>query len=98
MVNTGGGFTTMVICAGTPHWAPVGVNVYTVLPTFAVLIVEGFQVPLTPSFDVVGNAGVMSFRQYESAIVGKVGEMVLTMVMVIEAGVAQLPEDDGVNL
>jgi len=75
----------------------VGVNVYTVLPAFAVLIEEGFQVPSIPSFDVVGSAGAMSFRQYESATVGKVGDMVLTIVMLIEAGVAQLPVDDGVN-
>jgi hypothetical protein len=63
-----------------------------------VLIEEGFQVPFTPSFDVAGSAGAMSFRQYESAMIGKVGEMVLTIVMFIEAGVAQLPADDGVNL
>ena len=62
------------------------------------MILAGLHVPVTPSFDVVGRAGAMSFRQYESAIVGKVGEMVLTMEMFIEAGVAQLPEDDGVNL
>ena len=61
------------------------------------LIEEGFQVPLTPSFDVGGSAGAMSFRQYESPIVGKVGEMLLTIVMFKEAGVAQLPADDGVN-
>jgi hypothetical protein len=59
---------------------------------------EGFQVPLTPSFDVVGRAGAISFRQYKSATPGKVGRMVLTIVMFIEAGVAQLPADDGVNL
>jgi hypothetical protein len=69
-----------------------------VRPTFAVLIEEGFQVPLTPSFEFVGSAGAMSFRQYESAMVGKVGEMVLTIEMIIEAGIAQLPADDGVNL
>jgi hypothetical protein len=63
-----------------------------------VLIEEGLQVPLTPSFDVGGSAGAMSFRQYESAIVGKVGEMLLTIVMFKEAGVAQLPADDGVNM
>jgi hypothetical protein len=63
-----------------------------------VLIEEGFQVPLTPSFDVAGSAGAKSFRQYESAMVGKVGEMVLTIVMIIEDGIAQLPADDGVNL
>lgn len=53
--------------------------------------------PFTPSFEVVGSAGARSFRQYESAMVGKVGVIVLTVVIFIEAGVAQLPEDDGVN-
>jgi hypothetical protein len=75
----------------------VGVNVYTVLPALAVLIEEGFQDPSIPSFDFAGSAGAMSFRQYESPIVGKVGDMVLTIAMLIEAGVAQLPMDDGVN-
>jgi hypothetical protein len=62
-----------------------------------VLIEDGFQVPLIPSFDVAGSAGAMSFRQYESAMVGKVGCMVVTIAIFIEAGVAQFPEDDGVN-
>ena len=60
------------------------------------MIEDGFQVPFTPSFDVAGSAGAMSFRQYESAMVGKVGDMVVTIEILIEAGVAQLP-DDGVN-
>ena len=72
-------------------------NVYTVLPTFAVLIEEGFQVPSIPSFDVVGSAGVISFRQYESATVGKVGVMLVAIVMFMEVGIAQLPVEDGVN-
>jgi hypothetical protein len=61
------------------------------------LIEEGFQVPSIPSSDVVGSAGVISFRQYESAIVGKVGVMLVAIVMFIEVGIAQLPVDDGVN-
>jgi hypothetical protein len=51
-----------------------------------------------PSFDIAGNAGAMSFRQYESATVGKVGVMVVAIVMFIEVGIAQLPADDGVNV
>jgi hypothetical protein len=62
-----------------------------------VLTDEGFQLPLIPSFDVAGRAGAMSFRQYESATVGKVGVMLVAIVMFIEAGIAQLPVDDGVN-
>ena len=75
----------------------MGVNVYTVLPTVAVLTKEGFQVPSIPSFDFVGNAGAISFRQYESATVGKVGVMLVAMVIFVEVGIAQLPEEDGVN-
>jgi hypothetical protein len=76
----------------------VGVNSYTVLPTVAVLIEEGVQVPLIPSFDLVGSAGAMSFRQYESAKVGKVGVMLVAIAIFIEVGIAQFPTDDGVNL
>jgi hypothetical protein len=60
------------------------------------LIEEGLQVPSIPSFDVVGNAGAMSFRQNESAIVGKVGEILPTIVMFKEVGVEHA--DDGVNM
>jgi hypothetical protein len=75
----------------------LGVNVYTVLPTVAVFTEEGFQVPSIPSFDVAGSAGAISFWQYESATVGKVGVMLVAMVIFMEAGIAQLPADDGVN-
>jgi len=56
----------------------------------------GLHVPAIPSFDVAGSGGAVVFRQYESAIVGKVGEMLLTIVTFKETGVAQLPAD-GVN-
>jgi hypothetical protein len=59
---------------------------------------EGVQVPFIPSFDLVGSAGAMSFRQYECAMVGKVGVMVVAIVMLIVVGIAQLPAVDGVNL
>jgi hypothetical protein len=61
-----------------------------------VFIEEGLQVPFIPSFDVVGNAGAMSFRQNESATVGKVGVMVVAIVIFIEVGVEHA--DDGVNM
>ena len=60
-------------------------------------MLAGLQVPAIPSLDVGGSAGAVVFWQYELAIVVKVGEMLPTMVMFIEAGVAQLPVDDGVN-
>jgi hypothetical protein len=58
----------------------------------------GLHVPVIPSFDVGGNAGAVVFWQYEVAIVGKVGEMLATMVTFKEDGIAQLPVDDGVNM
>jgi hypothetical protein len=54
-------------------------------------------VPVTPSLEVIGNAGAVAFWQYEVAIVGKVGVIRLTMVMFKETGVAQLPAV-GVNV
>lgn len=51
------------IDAVAPHWPPSGVKVYVVVPAVAVLIVAGFHVPLTPLFDVVGNAGAVLLRQ-----------------------------------
>lgn len=88
----------MEICKAIPQLPVTGVKVYTVRPTLVVLTEEGFQVPLMPSFDVVGNAGTESFWQYESDIVGKLGEMVVAIVMLMEAGFAQLSVEEGVNL
>ena len=62
-----------------------------------VLIEEGLQVPLIPSIDVSGSAGAVSFRQNELGIVGKVGEMLLAMVMFREVGIPQPAAEDGVN-
>jgi hypothetical protein len=62
-----------------------------------VLIEEGLQVPLIPSIDVSGNAGAVSFWQNELGNVGKVGVMLLAMVMFREAGIPQPAEEDGVN-
>ena len=61
-------------------------------------MLAGLHVPAIPSFDVRGSAGAVVFWQYEFAIVGKVGEILLTIVTVKEAGVEQLPADDGVNM
>jgi hypothetical protein len=40
----------------------------------------------------------VEFWQYEPAIVGKVGKILLTMVMFIEPLPTQLPADEGVNV
>jgi hypothetical protein len=61
------------------------------------LILPGLHVPVIPSFEVGGSGGAVEFWQYELAIVGKPGEMLPTIVMFKEAGVAQLPAD-GVNV
>jgi hypothetical protein len=60
-------------------------------------MLAGLHVPAIPSFDVGGRTGAVVFWQYEFAIVGKVGVMLLTIVMLKETGIEQVP-DDGVNL
>jgi len=47
-------------------------------------MLAGLHVPVIPSLDVVGSAGTVAFWQYELAMVGKVGVMLLTMVMLKE--------------
>jgi hypothetical protein len=98
MIKPGRGFTTMEICKAIPQLPATGVKVYTARPTSVVLIEDGFQVPLIPSFDICGRVVEVSFWQYEPAIVGKVGATLLAIVMFIEAGFEQLSAEDGVNL
>ena len=50
------GVIVTVNVAGTAHWLPTGVNVYT--PEAWSLTVAGFQLPITPLSEVVGNAGI----------------------------------------
>jgi hypothetical protein len=47
-------------------------------------MLAGLHVPAIPSFDVSGSAGTVAFWQYEFAMVGKVGVMLLTMVRLKE--------------
>ena len=98
MDRVGRGLTTMVICEDDPHCPAAGVKVYNVLPTSTVLIEAGLQVPLIPSTDFVGSTGAEAFWQNESVIVGKVGEMLVAIVIFKETEVAQLPADDGVKV
>jgi hypothetical protein len=74
-----------------------GVNVYVAVPRADVLMLAGLHVPVIPSFDVVGSAGAVVFGQYEPANVGKVGEIMPTIVTFKETGDAQLPAN-GVNV
>ena len=53
--------TTMLSVVVVAHCPLAGVNVYTVVPTLAVLIVAGLHVPVIPLLDVVGNAGAPEF-------------------------------------
>jgi hypothetical protein len=61
-------------------------------------MLAGLHIPAIPSFDVGGSASARAFWQYEFGIVGKVGEILATIVTFKEAVVAQLPADDGVNV
>jgi hypothetical protein len=83
--------------AGFAQLPAVGVNVYVVVPRTDVLMLAGLQVPVIPSFDVEGSAGTVVVWQYEFAIVGKVGEILLTIVMFKETGIEQVPAV-GVNM
>ena len=60
-------------------------------------MLAGLHVPAIPSFEVGGSAGAVAFWQYTFAIVGKVGVMLLAMVMLKVTGIEQPPVDDGVN-
>lgn len=52
---------TILIVAVVPHCPAAGVNVYVVVPTVAVFIVEGFHVPMILLLEVAGNAGAVEF-------------------------------------
>ena len=51
--------TVMLIVVVVAHWPAVGVNVYTVVPTTAVLITAGAHVPVIAGIlvELAGNAG-----------------------------------------
>ena len=51
----------MMTDVGAAQLPTAGVNVYVVVPSAAVVMTAGFQVPFTPSFDVAGNIGAVAF-------------------------------------
>jgi hypothetical protein len=53
--------TVTLKVAVVPHCPASGVKVYTVVPTVAVLIVAGFQVPVIFSIEVDGSVGATAF-------------------------------------
>lgn len=97
-VNVGAAWpvTTIAIVAVAPHCPAVGVKVYVVVPTVAVLIVAGFQVPVTPLEDVAGSAGAVLFWQ-SGPICVNAGTTALVMTMVMVVALPHCPAD-GVNV
>jgi hypothetical protein len=77
---------TILMVAVVPHWPAAGVNVYVVVPTVAVLMVAGLQVPVTPFLDEVGRAGAVAFW-HSGPIWSNVGvtpvEITIFMVVVV---------------
>jgi len=88
-VNTGVICASMVIfnVAVVAHSPAAGVNVYVVVPTTAVLITAGLQVPLIPLADVNGRAGADEFRQSEpnGLNVGVITGFTVTVNVVVAA-------------
>ena len=57
------GLIVILMVAVEAHWPGFGVNVYVVVPTFAVFIVAGLHVPEIPSVDLEGRTGATLFWQ-----------------------------------
>jgi hypothetical protein len=60
MLGVGKEFTVTSTVATLAHSPLDGVNVYVVTPALLVLIDDGFHVPSTPLFEVVGNTSGVS--------------------------------------
>ena len=73
---------------GEAHCPGEGVNVYEVVPMTAVLMMAGFHVPGTPSFDVNGSAGGSEFLQ-NGPIGSKLGGPVAPTVKTITFEVSE---------
>jgi hypothetical protein len=79
------GFTVISITSGATHWPTIeiGVNVYVFVPGESVLIIAGFQVPVIPLFEVVGNIGAVVFW-HKGPIAVKVGTIcVVTYISIV---------------
>lgn len=63
-VTVGLGLTVTVIVVTFPHCPVLGVKVYVVVPGAEVFMLEGFQVPIMPFVDVVGNVPGVAPWQY----------------------------------
>ena len=78
---------TISIVAVVAHWPAVGVKVYVVVPTVAVLTVAGLHVPVMVLVDVVGKAGAVVFctNGPTCAKAGVTGAVITTSIVVVEA-------------
>ena len=81
------GLTVTLKVAVVAHWPAVAVKVYVVVPADAVLIVEGFQLPVMLLFDVVSKAGAELFWQSEPIAlkVGVISGFIVTLNVAIVA-------------
>lgn len=78
------GLMVMFNVVGVAHWPVVGVNVYIVVPGVDVFMVDGFQVPVMPLLDVVGNAGAVVFwHNGPMAVNDGVSRVVMVMSIVV---------------
>jgi hypothetical protein len=93
-VNDGATCVVIVISivVVAPHCPAAGVKVYVDIPTIDVLIVEGFQVPVNPLFDVVGKAGGALFW-HRNPIAVNVGVTCAVTSMVIVEVVPHCPAE-----
>ena len=75
--------TTTIIVPVVPHCPALGVKVYTVDPALAVLMVAGFQVPVMPFSEVVGNIPGVAPTQYgpNCVNVGVTVELTTTVIV-----------------
>ena len=78
------GVTVTVNVAGLAHCPAVGVNVY--VPGLLLSTTEGFQVPLIPLVDVLGNVGTIPpaqiFNEVPKLNVGVVLGIIVTVIVV----------------
>ena len=81
--------TTSMVVVVAPCPA-VGVKVYVVVPTVAVLIVAALQVPVILLVDVVGRAGAVLFW-HNGPMAAKVGVLAALITIAIVAVVAHWP-------
>ena len=90
--NVGGmlGLTVTVKVVVVAHKPAVGVKVYT--PEFRLLATEGFQLPVTPLVDVVGNDGTVPFAHITRLVPKvKTGVTIGLTVTLKVVGVAHCP-------